>query len=90
MDRREALSFGRQFLDSPAFVHIFDVAFAPTVRTWAHRLLIDEDLPEGERRGIVIAMRELYVGFVRAHEECNLEIPEWLNKEFFRALISDE
>lgn len=89
MDKREILGHTRQFLDSPAFVYVFQKGFRPIIQLWAHRLLTDETLPDDERRGIVIAMREFYGGFVKSFAESDLDPPEWLEKEFFRALISE-
>lgn len=90
MDRREALGFTRQFLDSPAFLCMFQIAFRPTLKAWIRRLVTEEDLNAGERVGIVTAMRELHAGFVRAFEESELDIPEWLDKEFLRAPLSEQ
>lgn len=87
MDKREVLAFTRQFLDSPAFPHLFYLIYRPSLQTWAYRLLNDMDLTFEERRGIILAMQELHAGFVRSYEECGIEVPEWLDKEFFRGNV---
>ncbi len=89
MDVRDIRAFSQSFLDSQAFPYMFGKAFRPVVHRWAERLLREPDLPEHERRGIVIAMQELYEGFVEAYRHCDLEVPEWLDKEFLRGLIPE-
>ncbi len=89
IDLREIKSFARSFLDSQAFEHLFDVCFKPMLKTWVLKLVTDATLDPGERRGIVIAMQELHAGFTRAYEECELDVPEWLDEVFHRGPISE-
>ncbi len=48
------------------------------------RILQDEHIAEDYRRGLVIAYNEMYRGFIAVYENCGLEVPLWLEKEFDR------
>jgi hypothetical protein len=89
MELRELRGLTVAFLDSPAFPYVFGEAFRPIIQEWTRQLVTDVDLPEGERRGLVIAMKELYEGFCSCYDNCDLDQPEWLHKEFNRGYISE-
>jgi len=80
MDRetREALNEG---LRGRAWQVVWREGILPIVRTWRHRLLTDPNLPEAERRGLVVALNELKRGVEGVYRKVDAEIPPWLSKE---------
>lgn len=89
MDNREIRQFTISVIDSPAFPYMFGKAFRPLIRKWLYSLIFDKDLSDVERKSLVLSLEELYGGFVEIYENCDLEIPQWLDEEFYRGLIPE-
>lgn len=71
-------------IGSASFRYIFAQAFSPLIKRWKIQLTQDMELPDDQRRGLLVAYNKLYEGFLEMYENCDLEPPEWFYKEFDR------
>lgn len=72
----------RQALTSMGFRFMVTTGFLPVVREWRNALVWNGDLEREDRVALQRAMALVYGGFKAAYAKAELEIPNWLRKEF--------
>lgn len=71
----------RTTIESPGWRVFYERTLGPRLADWKRALLTQQNLPEEERRALILARQTLLQGLELAYKETGAHIPEWFAEE---------
>lgn len=81
MEDRMDREYVRTTIESPGWSIFYARAIKPILDEWRRDLLTRVDIPEEQRRGLVLARQTLLEGLLAMYERTEAHIPEWFEQE---------